>query len=81
MSDRTDAIRSALTYEWQSSGEIAKIAGYISCSNIRSQDVWAVLSVDVKYRLVDSRCDGKKTYWRKHIDGVQALEMDRRLEP
>lgn len=80
MSDRTDAIRGALTDEWQSSGEIAQLAGFISCSRIRSQDVWEVLITDVKYKLVEARRDGKKTYWRKHCD-TSDLEMDRRLEP
>lgn len=80
MSDRTDAIRSVLSEEWQSSGEIAKLAGFISCSRIRSQDVWEVLITDVKYKLVEARRDGKKTYWRKHCD-TSDLEMDRRLEP
>lgn len=80
MSDRTDAIRSVLSEEWQSSGEIAKLAGFISCSRIRAQDVWEVLITDVKYKLVESRRDGKKTYWRKHCD-TSDLEMDRRLEP
>lgn len=80
MSDRTDAIRNALTDEWQSSGEIAELAGFVSCSRIRAQDVWAVLSSDAKYRLVEARRDGKNTYWRKRCAAAD-LEMDRRLEP
>ena len=80
MSDRTDAIRGALTDEWQSSAEIAELAGFVSCSRIRSQDVYEVLITDVKYKLVEARRDGKKMYWRKHCD-TSDLEMDRRLEP
>ena len=80
MSDRTDAIRGALTDEWQSSAEIAKVAGFVSCSTIRAQDVWEVLITDVKYKLVEARRDGKKTYWRKRC-GAAELEMDRRMEP
>lgn len=80
MSDKTDAIRSALADEWQTTGEIAEVAGYISCSKIRALDAWKVLSSDEKYRLVEVKREGKKVYWRKRCDASD-LEMDTRLEP
>lgn len=81
MSDRTEAIRGALADEWQTTSEIAEVAGFIACTKIRAQEVWAVLSSDEKYRLVEARRVGKKVYWRKRIDSAQSMEMDWRLEP
>lgn len=81
MSDRTDAIRSALADEWQTTSEIAEAAGYISCSRINPREAWVVLSSDAKFKLVEVKREGKKVYWRRRINGAGALEMDPRLEP
>lgn len=65
MSDRTDAIRNALADDWQTTSEIAEVAGYISCSRIAPKEAWIVLASDEKYKLVEVKREGKKVYWRK----------------
>lgn len=69
MSKVTDAIKNSLTDEWQTSREIADIASFVSCTNIKPSMVYGVLSSLVKYNLVERTWEGTGSRvtckWRK----------------
>lgn len=65
MSAASEAVREAVTNEWQSTREIADIAAFVSAVDVKPSFVYRVLVSDLKYGLVERSPGKRSTLWRR----------------